>query len=73
MLFRSQHLMAERDIEREILTNGEMYKDVLLKMWSMKNKDEKQSLISKFIDTAELIKKMMEHLKLLISILEVAL
>ena len=33
-----------------------MYKDVLLKLWTMKNKDEKQSFISKFIDTATLKK-----------------
>lgn len=54
--FNPQHLMAERDIEREILTDGEMYKDVLLKLWTMKNKEEKQALISKFIDTAVLKK-----------------
>ena len=54
--FNPQHLMEERDIEREILTDGEMYKDVLLKLWTMKNKEEKQALISKFIDTAVLKK-----------------
>ena len=48
--------MAERDIEREKLTEHEMYKDVLLKLWTMKSKDEKQSFISKFIDTATLKK-----------------
>ena len=41
--FNPQHLMAERDIEREILTEGEMYKDVLLKLWTMKDKAEKQA------------------------------
>lgn len=50
------HLMAERDIEREKLTEHEMYKDVLLKLWTMKSKDEKQTFISKFIDTATLKK-----------------
>ena len=54
--YNPQHLMAERDIEREKLTEHEMYKDVLLKLWTMKNKDEKQSFISKFIDTATLKK-----------------
>ncbi len=54
--FNPQHLMAQRDIEREKLTEAYMYKDVLLKLWTMKSKDEKQTLISKFIDTAELIK-----------------
>ena len=43
-------------IEREKLTEHEMYKDVLLKLWTMKSKDEKQSFISKFIDTATLKK-----------------
>ena len=33
-----------------------MYKDVLLKLWTMKTKDEKQSFISKFIETATLKK-----------------
>ena len=33
-----------------------MYKDVLLKLWTMKTKDEKQALISKFIENATLIK-----------------
>ena len=54
--YNPQHLMAERDIEREKLTEHEMYKDVLLKLWTMKNKDEKQSFISEFIDTAKLKK-----------------
>ena len=54
--YNRQHLMAQRDIEREKLTEHEMYKDVLLKLWTMKNKDEKQSFISKFIDTATLKK-----------------
>ena len=54
--FNPQHLLAERDIEREKLTENEMYKDVLLKLWTMKTKDEKQALISKFIENATLIK-----------------
>lgn len=54
--YNPQHLMAERDIEREKLTEHEMYKDVLLKLWTMKSKDEKQAFISKFIDNATLKK-----------------
>ncbi len=54
--FNPQHLMAKRDIEKEKLTEHEMYKDILLKLWTMKTKDEKQSFISKFIDTATLKK-----------------
>ena len=54
--YNPQHLLAERDIEREKLTEHQMYKDVLLKLWTMKTKDEKQSFISKFIETATLKK-----------------
>ena len=54
--YNSQHLLAERDIEREKLTEHQMYKDVLLKLWTMKSKEEKQSFISKFIETATLKK-----------------
>ena len=54
--FNPQHLLAQRDIEREKLTEHEMYKDVLLKLWTMKTKDEKQALIAKFIENATLIK-----------------
>lgn len=54
--FNPIHLLAERDIEREKLTEHQIYKDVLLKIWTMKNKDEKQSFISKFIETATLKK-----------------
>ena len=54
--FNPQQLMAERDIEKVKLTEHEIYKDVLLKLWTMKSKDEKQTFISKFIDTAILRK-----------------
>ncbi len=54
--YNPQHLLAERDIERENLTEHQMYKDVLLKLWTMKSKEEKQSFISKFIETATLKK-----------------
>lgn len=55
-IYNPQHLLAERDIERENLTEHQMYKDVLLKLWTMKSKEEKQSFISKFIETATLKK-----------------
>ncbi len=54
--YNPQHLLAERDIEREKLTEHQMYKDILLKLWTMKSKEEKQSFISKFIETATLKK-----------------
>ena len=54
--YNPQHIMAERDIEREKLTDGQMYKDILLNLWTMKTKEEKQELISKFIESAILKK-----------------
>ncbi|CDD16899.1 resolvase domain protein [Clostridium sp. CAG:798] len=54
--YNPQHIMAERDIEREKLTDGQMYKDILLSLWTMKTKEEKQELISKFIESAILKK-----------------
>ncbi len=54
--YNPQHLLAERDIEREKLTEHQMYKDDLLKLWTMKSKEEKQSFISKFIENATLKK-----------------
>ena len=54
--FNPQHIMAERDIEIERLSVDNFYQSVLLKLWTMKTKEEKQELISKFIDTAVLIK-----------------
>ena len=55
--FNLEHILAKRDIERMELINANMYKDVILKIWTMKTKEEKQEFISKFIDTATLIKK----------------
>ena len=43
--FNPQHIMAERDIEKLALTEHGMYKSVLLKIWTMKAKDEKQEFI----------------------------
>lgn len=54
--FNPQHIMAERDIEKTDLIEHDMYKSVLLKLWLIKTKDEKQAFISKFIDTAVLKK-----------------
>ena len=54
--YNSAHLLAERDIEREKLTEAGIYKDLLLQLWMQKTKDEKQEFISKFIDTA-IVKK----------------
>ena len=44
------------DMKAGKLTEHQMYKDVLLKLWTMKSKEEKQSFISKFIETATLKK-----------------
>ena len=40
--YNPQNIMAERDIEREKLTDGQMYKNILLNLWTMKTKEEKQ-------------------------------
>lgn len=59
-IYNPAHLLAQRDIEREKLTEKGMYKDLLLQLWMQKTKDEKQSFISKFIDTA-VLKRMMRE------------
>ena len=37
--YNSAHLLAERDIEREKLTEAGIYKDLLLQLWIKKTKD----------------------------------
>ena len=54
--FNPQHLMAQRDIDRQLLIEKGMFQDFLLHLWTSKTKEEKQSFISKFIDTATIIK-----------------
>lgn len=39
--YNPAHLLAQRDIEKETLVEGQMYKDVILNLWTMKSKEEK--------------------------------
>ena len=54
--YNPAHLIAQRDIEKETLIEGQMYKDVILNLWTMKSKEEKQAFISKFIESVALNK-----------------
>lgn len=54
--YNPAHLIAQRDIEKETLVEGQMYKDVILNLWTMKSKEEKQAFISKFIESVALNK-----------------
>lgn len=54
--YNPAHLIAQRDIEKETLTEGKMYKDMILSLWTMKTKEEKQEFISKFIESVALKK-----------------
>ena len=54
--YNPAHLIAQRDIEKETLIEGQMYKDMILNLWTMKSKEEKQEFISKFIESVALTK-----------------
>lgn len=49
--YNPAHLIAHRDIEKESLLDGKMYKEMLLNLWVLKSKEEKQDFISKFIES----------------------
>ncbi len=54
--YNPQELLAERDIEREKLIRSYKFRKVLENEWDSKSKEEKQEFISKFIESAVLIK-----------------
>ena len=54
--FSPQHLMADRDVEKEKLIRSNKFYDMLITEWNNKSKEEKQEFISKFIDTIEINK-----------------
>ena len=54
--YNPAHLIAQRDIEKKTLIEGQMYKDMILNLWTMKSKEEKQEFISKFIESVALTK-----------------
>ena len=37
--YNSAHLIAHRDIEKESLLDGKMYKEMLLNLWALKSKE----------------------------------
>ena len=49
--YNPAHLIAHRDIEKESLLDGKMYKEMLLNLWVLKSKEEKQDFISRFIES----------------------
>ena len=54
--FSPQHLMADRDVEKEKLIRSNKFKDMLMAEWNNKTKEEKQEFISKFIENITLEK-----------------
>ena len=68
--FNPQHLMADRDVEKEKLIRSNKFYDMLIAEWNNKNKEEKQEFISKFIESITLENLELKNLKLRSSFLE---
>lgn len=49
--FNPQHLMADRDVEKEKLIRSNKFYDMLMAEWKNKDKEEKQEFISKFLES----------------------
>ncbi len=49
--FSPQHLMADRDVEKEKLIRSNKFYDMLMAEWRNKDKEEKQEFISKFLES----------------------
>lgn len=49
--FSPQHLMADRDVEKEKLIRSNKFYDMLMAEWKNKDKEEKQEFISKFLES----------------------
>ena len=49
--FSQQHLMADRDVEKEKLIRSNKFYDMLMTEWKSKDKEEKQEFISKFLES----------------------
>lgn len=54
--FSPQHLLADRDVEKEKLICSNRFKDMLMAEWQSKNKEEKQEFISKFLESVTIEK-----------------
>lgn len=62
--FNPQHLMADRDVEKEKLIRSNKFYDMFIAEWNNKNKEEKQEFISKFIESITLEKDSKGNLEL---------
>ena len=49
--FSPQHLMADRDVEKEKLIRSNKFYDMLIAEWNNKSKEEKQEFILKFLES----------------------
>ena len=49
--FSPQHLMADRDVEKEKLIRSNKFYDMIMAEWNNKSKEEKQEFISKFLES----------------------
>ena len=49
--FNPQHLMADRDVEKEKLIRSNKFYNMLMEEWKSKTKEEKQEFISKFLES----------------------
>ena len=63
--FSPQHLMADRDVEKEKLIRSNKFKDMLMAEWKSKTKEEKQEFISKFVENIVIEKDKKGHYNLI--------
>ena len=62
--FSPQHLMADRDVEKEKLIRSNKFYDMLMAEWKNKDKEEKQEFISKFLESVTVEKDKKEKYEL---------
>ena len=62
--FSPQHLMADRDVEKEKLIRSNKFYDMLIAEWNNKSKEEKQEFISKFLESITIEKDKKGNYKL---------
>ena len=62
--FSPQHLMADRDVEKEKLIRSNKFYDMLITEWNNKSKEEKQEFISKFLESITIEKDKKGNYKL---------
>ena len=63
--FSPQHLMADRDVEKEKLIRSNKFYDMLMAEWKNKDKEEKQEFISKFLESITVEKDSKGNYKLI--------